>query len=413
MRRASVSKQALAANADVVASLLVGAPFAVATVLGLFASLVTAWIVGAGVLVRAGALRLGARMAGYDRHRLERLGVHVEAMALPEPEPGASFGQRQLAWSRARWLWRLPAYQLVRLPFAAARAFVAVGWWWSAIACFVLAGGPTDRIELLAWQIGPVSPGTTAPFVLAGLFGIGAWPAVVGATADLDAGLARALLGPSRTGQLAAEVSRLSEARALAVESAETERRRIERDLHDGLQPQLVSLALDLGLARSRFDRDPDAARSMVERAHEEAKRATEDLRNLVRGIHPAVLDERGLDAALSALVAGCAVPVSVRVDLPGGVDPSREAVAYYVVAEAITNVTKHAEARGASVAIAGDGAALHVLVEDDGRGGARLEPGGGLTGLAARVASIDGTLTLSSPVGGPTRVEAVIPCAP
>lgn len=135
------------------------------------------------------------------------------------------------------------------------------------------------------------------------------------------------------------------------------------------------------------------------------------DLRSLVRGIHPSVLDERGLDAALSALVASCAVPVRVDVSLTRRPDRPHEAVAYFVVAEAITNVTKHSSASRASVTIADDGTLLRVLVEDDGKGGAAIEPGGGLAGLAARVAAVDGTLMVSSPDGGPTRVAAVLPC--
>jgi signal transduction histidine kinase len=254
-----------------------------------------------------------------------------------------------------------------------------------------------------------------AALVVAGVAGLVAWPAALRAVPAIDASLGRWLLGPSRASQLSTEVARLSQARSLAVASAAAERRRIERDLHDGLQPQLVNLALDLGLARARLRSDPGAAQSLIDRAHEEAKRAAEDLRNLVRGIHPSVLDERGLDAALSALVAACAVPVSVNVDLPRRPAPTPEAAAYYVVAEAITNISKHAQARKAAVSIGyADGAlrgALRVAVEDDGRGGACLEPGGGLEGLAARVASLDGTFELTSPQGGPTRIEAVIPC--
>jgi signal transduction histidine kinase len=247
--------------------------------------------------------------------------------------------------------------------------------------------------------------------VVAGVAGLLAWPAALRAVPAIDASLGRWLLGPSRASQLSTEVARLSQARSLAVASAAAERRRIERDLHDGLQPQLVNLALDLGLARARLRSDPGAAQSLIDRAHEEAKRAAEDLRNLVRGIHPSVLDERGLDAALSALVAACPVPVSVNVDLPRRPAPTPEAAAYYVVAEAITNISKHAHARKAAVSIGYADGALRVAVEDDGRGGTCLEPGGGLEGLAARVASLDGTFKLSSPQGGPTRIEAVIPC--
>lgn len=409
------SGQTWAAAANLVVSLAVGGLFASATAVALLVSLATSWIVGAGVAVRAGTLRLSARMARVDRRRLERLGAIVEPLPLPEPDAGASFRQRQQAWVQAPWLWRLPAYQLVRLPLAAAAAFVAVGWWWATVACFVLASGPAGPTQLLGWDLGPTSPDApgTAALVVAGIAGIVAWPVLLRHALGLDVLVARALLGPSRGRQLSAEVSRLSHARSLAVEAAEAERRRIERDLHDGLQPQLVSLALDLGLARARLERDPGGARSLVERAHEEAKRTAADLRNLVRGIHPSVLDERGLDAALSALVAGCAVPVSVEVDLAARPGPTAEAIAYFVVAEAITNVTKHAEASHASLTVDRDAGALRIVVSDDGRGGAHLDPGGGLAGLGARVASVDGTFVVSSPPGGPTRIEVVIPCAP
>lgn len=220
---------------------------------------------------------------------------------------------------------------------------------------------------------------------------------------------ARFLLAPNSR----AEVARLTEARAQAVAVAEAERRRIERDLHDGLQPMLVSLAVDLGIAEARFGKDPEGARALVTRAHAGAKAAIEELRGLVRGIHPSVLDGRGLDAALSALIASCPVPVSLDIDLPRRPDPVRESAAYYVAAEAITNIAKHTGATSAAITVDIGERNLRVVVEDDGGGGARLEPGGGLAGLAARIASIDGTFTVSSPAGGPTRVEAVIPCEP
>ena len=404
------------ASANLVVSLVVGAGFAVATTVALLVTLATSWVVGLGVVVRGGGLFLAVQMSRFDRRRVERLeGTRIAAPSLPVPRLGASRRERLVAWGRATWLWALAIYQLVRLPAAGAAAFVAVGWWWSTIGCFVLAGQPSGSVQIVGWDVGPLHPGAAevVGLVVAGAVGILAWPVLVRMAVTLDAALAARLLGPSRSGQLVAEVSRLSEARTLAVTSAEAERRRIERDLHDGLQPQLVSLALDLGLAKARLEKDPDAARAMVERAHDEAKRAARDLRNLVRGIHPSVLDERGIDAALSALVASCTVPVSVVVELSRRPEATREAAAYFVVAEAVTNVTKHAHARRASVTIAERSGALHVVVTDDGRGGARLDPGGGLAGLASRVASLDGTFSMSSPVGGPTRIEAVIPCEP
>jgi signal transduction histidine kinase len=404
------------ATANLPVSLVLGGLFAFAVACALLLSAATVWILGLGTTVRAGALRLAAQMARLDRRRIEWLsGVRIEPLALPRAEPGAGFGARQLAWARSPWLWRLHAYQLVRLPVAGALAFGAVAWWWATVLCFVLAGQPAQPVLLLAWRVGPVTlaPAEMAALVAAGVAGLLAWPAAVRAVPAIDTSLGHWLLGPSRASQLSTEVARLARARSQAVASAEAERRRIERDLHDGLQPQLVNLALDLGLAKARLRSDPAAAQSLIERAHQEAKRAAEDLRNLVRGIHPSVLDERGLDAALSALVAGCTVPVAVTVTLPRRPAPTPEAAAYYVVAEAITNISKHAQAHKAAVNISYTHGALRVAVQDDGRGGARLEPGGGLEGLAARVASLDGTFELSSPQGGPTRIEAMIPCAP
>jgi signal transduction histidine kinase len=404
------------ATANLGISLVLGGLFSYAVALTMLLTLATAWILGLGTMVRAGALWFAVQLARVDRRRIAWLsGVQIEPPALPRAEPGAGFHARWLAWTRSRWLWRLAAYQPLRLLMAGALAFCAVVWWWAAIICFVLAGQPPRPVYLIGWPLGPVSltPAETAALVLTGVAGLLAWPTVVRGVPLAEAALGRWLLGPSQASQLSTEVARLSQARSLAVASAEAERRRIERDLHDGLQPQLVNLALDLGLARARLRTDPAAAQSIIDRAHQEAKRAAGDLRNLVRGIHPSVLDERGLDAALSALVASCAVPVAVNVSLPHRPPQAAETTAYYVVAEAVTNVTKHSQARKAAVSIGYDGDTLRVTVEDDGRGGARLDPGGGLAGLAGRVASLDGTFELSSPGGGPTRIEAVIPCAP
>lgn len=411
-----VAARAGRATGNLLASAVLGAAFTTAVAGVLVALACTAWIVGVGVTVRAATLRLAARLAVVDRRRIARgTGVRVEPVPLPRTDPGTSFRERQHAWARATALWRLVAYQPARLVLACVLVFGALVWWWVTVDCLVLAAGPTGPVPLLAWSLGPydVTPSVTALLVVAGVAGIAAWPlAAAGATAA-DVALGRWLLAPSEASRLTSEVSRLSEARSLAVESAAAERRRIERDLHDGLQPQLVNLALDLGLATTRLQADPSAAAELVTRAHGEAKQAATDLRNLVRGIHPSVLDERGLDAALSALVASSGVPTTVRVDLPVRPPPGPESTAYFVVAEAVTNVTRHARARRAAVTIGTDGpdGPLRVVVEDDGVGGAHVEPGGGLAGLAARVAAVDGTLAVTSPAGGPTRVEAVIPC--
>jgi signal transduction histidine kinase len=222
--------------------------------------------------------------------------------------------------------------------------------------------------------------------------------------------IALALLGPSQD-QLRARVEALETSRDRAVDTAEAERRRIERDLHDGAQQRLVALAMDLGMARAKLETDPAAATALVGEAHEEAKRALAELRDLARGIHPAVLADRGLDAAISALAARSPVPVGVDVTtgrLPGPV----ESAAYFVVAEALANAAKHARAAEIGVRISRHRDLLIVEVMDDGAGGADPAKGSGLRGLEDRVAAVDGRLTVTSPPGGPTVVRAELPCA-
>ena len=209
--------------------------------------------------------------------------------------------------------------------------------------------------------------------------------------------------------ELADRVDVLTSSRQRAVDSAQAERSRIERDLHDGAQQRLVSLAMTLGRAKSRLAAD-DAARPLIDEAHQEAKMAIAELRDLTRGLQPPVLSDRGLDAALSALAARSPVPVQVDVDMSHRPSPTVEAIAYFVVAEALTNVAKHSGARHATVSAKRVDNTLHVLIRDDGMGGA--DPSGsGITGIADRIAGVDGTLTLESPVGGPTVVSVVLPC--
>jgi signal transduction histidine kinase len=224
--------------------------------------------------------------------------------------------------------------------------------------------------------------------------------------------MARALLGPSRVEELARRVDTLTVSREGVVDAADAERRRIERDLHDGTQQRLVSLAMNLGMARSALADAPDQVRVAVEEAHEEAKRTLTELRGFIRGLHPAVLDDRGLDAALSGIAARAPLPVSVRVTTRSRCSPTIEAVAYFVVSEALTNVARHAEATRAEVLVEpADDGRIRVVVTDNGRGGASPENGTGLRGLAQRVASVDGTLRGDSPAGGPTNIVAELPC--
>ena len=236
----------------------------------------------------------------------------------------------------------------------------------------------------------------------------------------LDAAIDRWLLSPSPTAALKFQVNALSEARKGAVSSAHTERHRIERDLHDSVQPRLVSLAMTIGLAQTKLDSDLPQAKKLIAEAHEDAKSALLELRNVVRGIAPTILADRGLDAALSSVVQrveNLGVSATLDIHLPRRLPDETESVAYFVVAEALTNVAKHAHATQAIVTVRFDEAAdqLHVSVFDNGRGGAAIttaEDATGLRGLDERVRAAHGTFFVSSPPTGPTIVTAVLPCA-
>lgn len=223
--------------------------------------------------------------------------------------------------------------------------------------------------------------------------------------------LALALLGPNRAERLAVKAEQLQASRARGVDAAEAERRRIERDLHDGAQQRLVSVAMSLGRARNKLRDDPAAAGELIDEAHNDAKLAVSELRDLARGIYPAVLADRGLDAALSAQAAKCPVPVDVRVDVEPRPPAAVETTAYFIVGETLTNIAKHARASQAEVKVWRKEDEVVVEITDDGQGGAELRPGGGLAGLADRAATIDGVITVVSPPGGPTVVRADLPC--
>jgi signal transduction histidine kinase len=253
-----------------------------------------------------------------------------------------------------------------------------------------------------------------AAYVTAGgVLLLAAAPPLVAAVTRVETRAARALLGPSRAQRLEWRVTDLAVSRADLAAAADAERRRIERDLHDGTQQRLVSLAVNLGLARATLTDLPDEARRVIDEAHREAKEAVSELNDLVRGLHPAVLDDRGLDAALSGLAARVPLPVRLHVDLGGRVAPGAESVAYFVVSEALTNVTKHSRATRVDVSVRRTGRVVRVEVTDDGVGGADAAAGTGLAGLAGRVGSVDGVFRISSPAGGPTTVTAELPWEP
>ena len=327
-------------------------------------------------------------------------------------------------------LWRGVLYLLVLLPvglvefvvifvmaFSAALATYPLWFWtlpegqgllWSGV--FVADTLPE---ALLVMLVGLVAVTATAVFVLE--------------VAKAHAYLGRVLLGPSGRERLQERVEILTESRSRSVEAAILERRRIERDLHDGAQQRLVSLAMKLGMARQKLNREAsedsgvagEPVARLVGEAHEEAKLALAEIRDLIRGIHPAVLTDRGLDAAISALAGRSPVPVSVDVYLDERPPEPVEITAYFIIAEALTNTARHSEASGVHVLVRREKSLeerdrrkvdlLVVEVEDDGKGGA--DPtGAGLGGLADRVAALDGRLFIESPAGGPTRVHAELP---
>jgi signal transduction histidine kinase len=395
--------------------------------IGVCVGAVVVWIVVPGLVV--GAMGLPVAMIGmpilgttlrftdwFARTERARFAVTLGEQ-IPAWPAGTRSGYRfrllpRFAKLSERATWREVGYAVLRGPLSAAAAFVTLSVWAIGLILVTLPlydwslpGGGFHAVGLTLHEPKAV---VTA---LAGLLVLLAAPQVTRGLAAVDAALTRSLLGPPSS--LAARVAELELSRDRVVDAAEAERKRIERDLHDGAQQRLVALAMELGRARARFSDDIDAARDLVDSAHAQAKAALTELRDLVRGVHPPVLTDRGLDAALSGLAARCPVPVDVSVEMQVRPKPLVEAVAYFVVAEALTNVAKHSRASQAKVVVEGHGypGTLTIMISDDGIGGADPQ-GAGLSGLAGRVSGVDGRLTVESPYGGPTIIAAELPCS-
>ncbi|MFE1148545.1 sensor histidine kinase [Streptomyces albidoflavus] len=347
------------------------------TIVG-FVYAVTLLALGGGLAVTVIGLPLlalalgGARLLGrFERGRARRLlGVRVEE---PSRLPRGKGGGLSAVWQALRDPvgWRAMLFSLMRLP-------------WGVL---------------------------TFSLTLVGLFVL--WPVLpflVRLLADADRAMVRGLLSPSD--ELERRIAELESDRGVVVDTAAADLRRIERDLHDGAQARLVNLAMGLGLAKEKLaEGTADATvAAMVDEAHGEVKLALQELRDLARGIHPAVLTDRGLGAALSSLGGRCTVPVRTAVDLPERPAAAIEGIAYFTVSELLQNISKHSGARSASVDVWRTGDRLLLRVEDDGRGGARPTGGTGLSGLAERLDAVDGVFTLASPEGGPTVATAELP---
>ncbi|MGW2628135.1 sensor histidine kinase [Streptomyces chattanoogensis] len=239
------------------------------------------------------------------------------------------------------------------------------------------------------------------------------WPALPWLArwlSNVDRAMVRGLLSPSD--ELERRIAELEADRMAVSDTAAADLRRIERDLHDGAQARLVALAMGLGLAKEKLleGRADDSVAAMVDEAHGEVKLALQELRDLARGIHPAILTDRGLGPALTSLAGRCTVPVTTSVDLAERPAPAIEGIVYFTVSELLQNISKHSAARKASVEVWQVEDRLLIQVADDGRGGARLDGGTGMAGLAERLGSVDGLFVLDSPAGGPTRVTAELP---
>ncbi|MFB4299723.1 sensor histidine kinase [Actinomadura sp. NTSP31] len=363
--------------------------------------------VGVGLLLLPTVPRVVRAVAERERGRLSRWGPEVIG---PGPAPAGVRAaladtdvRRELRW--------LSVHGTLGLFLGAAAATLTLDAvqdvtypvWWRFL--------PRDEATptMVFWT---VRDEATALAVLA--FGIGlavCFLTLGPGMARLQAWPGRRLLAPTADVDLSMRVAQLSATRAAALDAHATELRRIERSLHDGAQNRLVAVTVLLGAARRALTRDPSAAEAAVDRAQDAAEQALAELRTVVRSILPPVLADRGLADALAGLAASCPVPCRVDVHVPGRCAASVEATAYFVTAEALTNVARHSRARNAAVTVRRDAGRLLLRVEDDGIGGADGRGGSGLAGMRGRIEAHDGRLTVTSPPGGPTTLQVELPC--
>jgi signal transduction histidine kinase len=360
-----------------------------------------------GLLAAPSALRVVRSAADRERGRLSRWGTD-----LPAPPP-APTGLRDAL--RDPWVRRELAFVAVHgtigfvlgvigmtLPLSAVQYITFPLWYWLI---------PPDVGEpgFVFWRIDGLSDALGVALI--GVGWLAATVALGPALARWQALPGRKLLAPPHDVDMSLRIAELTATRAAALDAHAVELRRIERSLHDGAQNRLVAVNVLIGAARRAIARDPATAGEVLDRAQDAAELALADLRTVVRGILPPVLDDRGLAAALAGLAAGSGVPCVVEVDVPGRCAASVEATAYFVVAEALTNVAKHSGARTAAVTVRRAGDRLRLTVTDDGHGGADESHGSGLAGIRRRVGAYDGRFTLTSPPGGPTTIDVELPC--
>ncbi|MFC0506960.1 sensor histidine kinase [Micromonospora costi] len=369
---------------------VLGVALGVLTALADLVFLLVAAVAGAGAaLVPPARRRLGAAVRGYAATlvRLERRRLARLLGAGDELPPGRTTGGREVGYLAARLLPGL----LGALAFGVLAIGVVLAW---ILLSAALRGDVTVTDFLLQVLIGAI-------LLLLNVQAI----ASVGA---LDLRLARSLLGRGTRAALEARVRELATTRAGVIAAVDAERQRIERDLHDGLQQRLVALGMLLG--RARRSRDTERTYALITQAHEDVQRAVEELREVAFRVYPSALEDSELGEVLGMVAQRSAVPVRIRCDLPTRPDRQTETVLYFVACEALTNAAKHAAATLVTIEIEAGEGQVRMRVRDDGAGGADLS-GRGLSGLARRVAALDGRLHVDSPVGGPTTVTAELPC--
>jgi len=371
-------------------------------------------VVGVGLFAFPATTAAVRRLAGLHRRLAgEWAGMPV---GMPyRPRNAAGMGP----WQRYRWTltdpatWRDLLWLVLEIPVALVLGLIPAG-----IILYGLEG--LILLPVLGWLLGnELGYGLVLPINSANE----AWLVLPQAIVILMIGLAlapqalrwhavvtRSLLAPTRSHALAQRVQQLTETRSDTVDAQAAELRRIERDLHDGAQARLVALSMNIGLAEEMMATDPELAQQLLAEARESSGQALVELRNLVRGIHPPVLAERGLGGAVQALALAAPLPVDVDVDLPGRPEAPVESAVYFAVAEALTNAGKHSRARRAWIRLSHRGGTLRMVVGDDGVGGADPD-GTGLRGIQRRLAAFDGTMSVSSPPGGPTVVIMELPC--
>ncbi len=372
------------------------------------------FLLGFGLLVLTGLLYALFGLARFEIRRVSDLyDLRVEPLVWrPRQHPGFGAYVRSLGHNLASGRMWAAFGSFVISCFAGATMLSGLEW---MIRLCVTAFAPLTQAEIVPGPFGMGIPAGQAPWMLVvALLGAALAVAMIFMHRAVTVGI---IGSTARETELTERVRTTAVQREGAMRAAELERTRIERDLHDGVQPRLVSVAMTLGLAHQQIDSNPEQAKALVAEAHASTKSAITELRQLTRGIYASVLDDRGLDAALSAIAGRSHIPVQLDVQLTGRYARHAEAAVYFAIAEALTNAAKHSRASNCRVtvrerAVGLEQPMLWARIEDNGTGGARIIPGGGLDGISNRVVAAGGTITLDSPQGGPTALEVNVPCA-